>query len=307
MEKRKLAAIIGTIVLALGSCALIYIWSLNGDNGSNDPLSSPSALGPTTTSSDALGTDPFGSTTGGGATPTTGSSTGAQTAVDATGVVKVMVRKEAEKTARRLALAFNASQSGMRVQLVVDSGAGVLARLRQGEQPDIVMENRKHLRMADSENLLSWRPLEFAIQVPVIVVAKGNPQNIQGLGVFGADGSTRSGLCVPTKNCGKTALILLHRAGLTAAPDVVLPGATAAINALRTNQIDAAILDGVKAANRKNVVDKVNIPDGINVISTHWQLSSATGSPAADAFSNFVFSSEGATVLASRGLLPPVA
>ncbi len=293
-KRAILVAVTAISLLALG----IFVYNL--DN-SDSPSPSPATASPKSTP-ETFGTTPT-------STATTGTLVGygaAGPVAKETGeVVNVLARTEVRRTARELAKAFHESFPAYRVVLTLDTGTGITARLRSGETPDIILENRKHLAALSEENLVVWRPLEFATQVPVIVVAQGNPKGVRSLSSFGPDGSSRSAVCSPQKNCGKVALILFHRAAINASPDVTLAGASAVVSAIKAGEVDVSILDGPKAANRRSIVQAIAIPSSVNLINTHWQLSSATGGPGADAFSSFLFSTAGSTIVANRGLLPP--
>ena len=291
INRALLFAVTALSVLALATCS----------DKSDDSKSSTSATG-----SPRSTTETFGGTPTTTVTPSTLVGYGAGPAAGQTGeVVNVLARTEVKRTARELAKAFHEAFPAYRVVLTLDTGTGISARLRSGETPDIILENRKKLAALSEENLIVWRPIEFATQVPVIVVALGNPKGVRSLSSFGPDGSSTSAVCAPDRNCGKVANILFHRAGINAAPDRVFPGASAVVNAIKAGEVDVSILDGPKAANRSTIVQALPIPSSVNLINTHWQMSSATGNAGADAFSGFLFSTAGSSIVANRGLLPP--
>ncbi len=292
IRRALLFALAVVSVLVLAQCS----------DKSDDAKSSTSATG-----SPKSTTETFGGTPTTGVTPSTlvGNGAGGPGAGQGGEVVNVLARTEVKRTARELAKAFSEANPTYRVVLTLDTGVGISARLRSGETPDIVLENRKRLAASSEENLVVWRPIEFATQVPVIVVALGNPKGVRSLSSFGPDGSSISAVCAPDRNCGKVANILFHRAGINAAPDRVFPGASAVVNAIKAGEVDVSILDGPKAANRSTIVEPLPIPSSVNLINTHWQMSSATGNAGADAFSGFLFSTAGVSIVANRGLLPP--
>ena len=293
MKRVVLVAITAVSVLALATCS----------HKSDDNKSSSSAPGSPDSTTETFGGTPTTTLT---TDPLVGTGAGTGFGVAETGeVVNVLARTEVKRTARELSKAFHESFPAYRVVLTLDTGTGITARLRSGETPDILMENRKHLAALSEENLIVWRPVEFATQVPVIVVALGNPKGVRSLASFGPDGSSISAVCAPDRNCGKVANILFHRAAINAAPDRIFSGASAVVNAIKAGEADVSILDGPKAANRSSIVQAIPIPSSVNLINTHWQLSSATGNAGADAFSGFLFSTAGSTIVANRGLLPP--
>ena len=220
--------------------------------------------------------------------------------------VKLYARDVSQRTARRLAKAYKATHPGSLVQLTVDSAEGLQQRIAAGEQPDVILENRKGMNQMSEADLLAWRPQEFGTLVLAIAVDEGNPKGINSLRVFGEDPATRTGLCTPTKNCGKTAVNLLAQANITPRPDAIYPNATDTANAVRDSLIDATILDSTKIANRDAVLDAVRLPTNLKIVITHWQMSSVSGAPPADSFTDFMFSAAGAAVLFDRGLLPVV-
>ncbi len=293
--RASVAVLAVAALLTLAACSNSKSDSSGSADGSPD--SSTETFGGSTTTTTPIGSTVPGGLGAGDATGVQGNGPG--------GAITLLARTEVKRTARELAKAFQASQPGSRVQLTLDSGSGILARIRSGEQPDIVLDSRKHLNALSEENRIIWRPIEFATQEPVIVVAVGNPKHVRSLASFGADPASTSAVCAPDRNCGKTALILFSRATIKASPDVTLPGATAVVNAMKAGTVDVAILDGPKAANRSTIVQAVAIPASINLISTHWQLSSASDSEGAGAFSDFMFSAAGSGIVAKRGLRPP--
>jgi molybdate transport system substrate-binding protein len=239
---------------------------------------------------------------------TTGGPIGSPAGTDAGGkfLVKLLVRDAAQRTGRKLAEAYRLAHPGSLVQLTIDGGLGIQSRLAAGEQPDVILDNRKNLNNLSQSNALSWRPQEFGTDVYSIAVAKGNPKGINSLKVFDNDPAVVTGLCPTTKNCGKDAVAILLRAGITSPPDKVLTGASDIIRSLSNKSIDAAILTSVKIGNRAKEADAIRLPSTLKTIVTHWQMSSVSGSAAADSFTSFMFSAAGAAVLQESGLLPIV-
>lgn len=251
---------------------------------------------------------PISTTESFGVTPTTTTSTTTLSGPGVPGggqVITVLARSELKKTARQMAADFNQASPGYQILLTLANGADTGTLLRSGKKFDIVLENRKHMDSFSEENLVIWSPLEFAIQVPVIVVAPGNPKGVRDLSSFGVDPTSVSGVCTPLRNCGRIALILFHRSLIRAAPDVTLIRARAVVAAIQKGEIDVSILDGVKAASHPLSVEAIPISSTVNVIAAHWNLSSATDSTGAGVFSDFIFSGAGSSILAKYGLYPP--
>ena len=220
-------------------------------------------------------------------------------------VITVLARSELKKTARQMAADFNQASPGYQVLLTLANGPDTGTLLRSGKKFDIVLENRKHMDSFSEENLVIWSPLAFANQVPVIVVAPGNPKGVRDLSSFGVDPTSVSGVCTPLRNCGRVALILFNRSLIRPAPDVTLLRARAVIAAIQKGEIDVSILDGVKAASHPLSVEAISISSTVNVTAARWNLSSATDSTGAGAFSDFIFSGAGSAILAKYGLYPP--
>lgn len=290
VSRRLLALLLAMCLIMVVACS-----SSDGSDGSGGDGTSASVV------PGGLG----GSTPSGTGTTIPGA-TGVGTDNSGKFLVRLLVRDAAQRTGRALAQAYRLANPGSLVQLTIDGGLGIQSRLAAGEQPDVILDNRKNLNNILQTEALAWRPQEFGTDVYSIAVAKGNPKGINSLKVFDNDPNIITGICPLVKNCGKDAAAILIRAGITAKPDKNLTGASDIIKSLVNGSIDAAILTSVKVGNRNKSADAIRLPTGLKTIVTHWQMSSVSGSAAADSFTSFMFSSAGAAVLQQSGLLPIV-
>ncbi len=287
---RKLYALL--LVMCLG--LVVGCSNSDGSEGSGGSSGSVTATGPVT----IKGADGSVSFVGGNQTTAGARLTGEKF------LVRVLARDAVQRTAKQLAKAYKEAHPGSLVQLTIDSGDGIAERISAGETPDIILDNRKNLEAMAEEAGDAWAPKEFGTQVLAIAVDPGNPLGIQSLRVFGNDPNVKTGLCVPEKNCGQSALNLLARARVEPVVDQIFPGATGTVDGLKDGSIDATILDSTKIANRSAVAQAVRLPSSLKPATTHWLMTSLTSAPPADSFTDFMFSAAGSAVLTNRGLLP---
>jgi molybdate transport system substrate-binding protein len=148
-------------------------------------------------------------------------------------------------------------------------------------------------------------PSTFAHNLLEIVVAPGNPKNIQSLADLAKPGMIYIS-AGPTVPAGKYASQALQKAGVTVTPKSLETDVKSVVSKVELGEADAGIVytTDVKAAGDK--VAGVPIPDQYNVVATYpiVAVKGTTNADLANAFIAFVLSSNGQSILESYGFQP---
>lgn len=176
------------------------------------------------------------------------------------------------------------------------------AQLQQGAQADVFASaDTAHMTQVESAGLLAGPSRTFAHNKLEIAVEHGNPKGIHTL----ADLS-RAGLVIvladPFVPAGKYAAQALKKAGVTVHAASLELQVTGVLNKVALGEADAGIVY-VSDVVTSGKVDGVAIPDGQNVIADYpiAALKSSASPTGANAFIDFVLSSDGQAILEAAG------
>jgi len=175
-------------------------------------------------------------------------------------------------------------------------------QLIQGAPADVFASaDTAHMTTIQSAGLLYSQSVLFAHNRLEIAVAKGNPKGVHSLADL-----ARSGLVVVLADssvpAGKYAAQALAKAGITVHPASLEQQVTGVLSKVALGEADAGIVyhsDIVSSGQ----VDGVVIPDAQNVIADYpiAVLMSAQNVAGADAFVEFVLSTDGQSILTAAG------
>lgn len=155
-------------------------------------------------------------------------------------------------------------------------------------------------------------PTPFAQNTLQIAIPKNNPGKVKGLRDFASD-KLRIALCAPQVPCGAAAKKALAAAKVTAKPDTLEADVKATLTKVALGEVDAALVyrtDVLAAANSdaKSVVG-IDFPEAAKAVNVYpiALCRDAPNREAAEAFVEYVLSSNGKTALAAAGFQPPPA
>ena len=201
---------------------------------------------------------------------------------------------------------FQSAHSGLTVTFNFAGTPTLVTQIEQGAQADVFASaDTTNMDKLKGDGFTSGTPSTFAHNKLEIVVAPGNPKNIQTLADLAKPGVIyiTEAATVPA---GKYSLQALQKAGVTVTPKSLETDVKSVISKIELGEADAGIVyaTDVKAAGGK--VQGVPIPDQDNVVATYpiVAVKDTKQSGAAAAFIAFIVSSGGQTILSTYGFQP---
>jgi molybdate transport system substrate-binding protein len=221
----------------------------------------------------------------------------------ATAELKVFAAASLTGAFEELGQRFTAAQ-GTEVTFNFAGSQALATQIRQGAPADV-------FAAADVPNMdkvkdLVGTPQPFAGNRLAIVVERGNPAGVKGLGDLAA-GDRKVVLAAEDVPAGKYARQVLDRAGVAVRPVSLEDNVKSVVAKVALGEADAGIVYVTDVAAGGDDVEGVAIPTGQNVTAT-YPIATVTASRAQDqaqAFVDLVRSAEGRQVLERHGFLPP--
>lgn len=202
--------------------------------------------------------------------------------------------------------AFHQANGGVTVKFNYAGTPTLVTQIEQGAPADVFASaDTTNMDRLKTDGFAGGSPSTFAHNSLEIVVAPGNPKNIQSLADL-AKGGLIYITEAPSVPAGKYGLQALQKAGVTVTPKSQETDVKSVITKIELGEADAGIVytTDVKAAGNK--VQGVPIPDQYNVVATYPIVSvkDTKQSVAANAFIAFILSTQGQSILASYGFGP---
>jgi molybdate transport system substrate-binding protein len=212
--------------------------------------------------------------------------------------------------AASLTAAFNelgpqfTAANGTKVTFNFAGSQALATQIQQGAPAD-VFASADTANMDKAEDLVGT-PQVFASNLLQIVVEKGNPKGVKGLGDLGG-GDRKVVLAAPEVPVGKYAQQALDQAGVTVEPVSQEDNVKAVVTKVSLGEADAGIVYATDVTAGGDEVEGVDIPEQQNVVATYPIATvEASGNQAkARAFMDLVLSAQGQQVLHRYGFLPP--
>ena len=192
--------------------------------------------------------------------------------------------------------AFEGRHAGVQVRFSFAGSQALVAQLKQGAPADV-------LATADTASMAAsglTGARVFARNRLAIITAPGNPKHVAALADLGRSG-LRVVLAGPTVPVGKAANKAIAAAHVTVKPVSLEQDVKGVVTKVRLGEADAGIayVTDVKAAHGD--IAGTGLPE----ISNSYPVVVAKDGTDATAFADFLLSSDGQTLLASFGFLPP--
>lgn len=224
-----------------------------------------------------------------------------------TGEITVSAASSLTDAFTEIAARFERANPGTRVTLNLGSSSVLAAQVRQGAPVDVFASadagSMSWLRTAGH---LAGPPRVFARNRLVLVTRPGNPRRIGSVADLRRVGTVA--LCAPSAPCGRYAARLVSAAGVVIPEPAVTRGidARATLGAITAGDADAAIVYATDARAAGAAVTRVPIPEARDLLAVYpiAALRSSTRPALARAFTRYVRSPEGQSVLRSAGFLP---
>ena len=201
---------------------------------------------------------------------------------------------------------FEAANPGTTVTFNFGASSTLATQITQSAPADVFASaSAKNMNQVVSANA-AGTPTTFAKNVMEVAVPPSNPANVTSINDL-AKSSVKVAVCEPAVPCGALAQQIFKNANITVKPVTEEADVKATLSKVELGEVDAGMVyvTDVKAAGDK--VAGVPIPDNVNA-ATDYPIATITASknPAlAQAFVDYVLSTDGEAVLTAAGFQPP--
>ena len=223
-----------------------------------------------------------------------------------TGTVTVFAASSLKESFTILAKQFERAHPGVAVKLNFGASSTLAQQINQGAPADVFASaSVKNMTQVTDAGGAST-PTTFVKNVMEIAVPPSNPANIMALADL-AKPRVKVALCQAQVPCGATAAKVFTNARLTVKPVTLEADVKATLTKVELNEVDAGLVyvTDVKAAGSK--VKGIEIPAQANA-STQYPIAALTRAPnsaAAVAFTAYILSQDGQSVLTAAGFEKP--
>ena len=247
------------------------------------------------------------------ATPSTPAGTGAAGSLSATtgsanlsGTVNVFAAASLQETFTTLKTQFETAHPGVTVTPNFGASSALAQSITQGSPADVFASaSQTNMDQVVQAGAASTSKA-FAKNVMEIAVPPANPAGITALADLAKPG-VKVALCQAQVPCGSVAAKVFANAKVTVTPVSQEADVKSVLTKVQLGEVDAGVVyvTDVKAAGTK--VKGIEIPTDVNA-STSYPIATLTKAPnpdAAAAFTAYVLSAEGRSVLAAGGFAAP--
>ena len=222
------------------------------------------------------------------------------------GTVNVFAAASLKEAFTKLGQQFEAAPPGTRVVLSFGPSSGLATQITAGAPADVFASASTKNMDQVVKAAAATSPTNFASNVMQIAVPPGNPANVTQLSDL-AKPAVKVALCQKAVPCGVTADKVFTNAKLTVVPVTQEVDVKAVLTKVTLDEVDAGVVyvTDVRAAGAK--VKGLVIPADVNA-STKYPIATLTKAPnkaTAQAFTDYVLSAGGASVLTADGFAKP--
>lgn len=200
---------------------------------------------------------------------------------------------------------FRGANPGIEVLLNTAGSATLVTQIRQGSGADLVALADDALmdELVASGDVQADDVEVFATNALAIVVAKGNPLGITSLADL-ATKKTVTVMCEEAQPCGRSALAVLEKAGVTLTPASLENKVSGVVQKVEMGEADAGLAYVSDGRLRSESLDMVAIPAAQNVVNSYPIAVTTSGDEDARKFAAFVLN-EGREILGEYGFGEP--
>ena len=227
--------------------------------------------------------------------------------VPITGEVVVFAASSLTESFTTLAKGFEAAHPGTKVTLSFGASSTLAQQVIEGAPADVfAAADTTTMKKLTDANQAGGQPVVFARNRLAIIVPKGNPKKITGLGDLAQPGVIVA-LCAETVPCGSFAKQALAKAGVTVTPKSFEDNVKGVVTKAQLGEIDAGIVYATDVQASAGKAEGVSIPDAQNVIASYpiVQTARTAHRAAAKAFLDYATGADGLATLATAGFLAP--
>jgi len=241
--------------------------------------------------------------TGPGVLPSSGSSGGG---AGVTGTVNVFAAASLQEAFTRLGTQFEAAHPGARVVFSFGPSSGLAAQITGGAPADVFASaSTTNMDQVVSAGGAAGATT-FARNTMQIALPAQNRAGVTGVTDLARPG-VKVAVCQPAVPCGAGAVAVFAKAGIAVTAVTQESDVKGVLTKVRLGEVDAGVVyvTDVKAAGSK--VTGLKIPDAVNASTSYpiAPLTRAVNAAGARAFTDYVLSSAGASVMAEAGFTRP--
>jgi molybdate transport system substrate-binding protein len=236
----------------------------------------------------------------------TASSTSRAGSAAPSGTITVFAAASLKESFTTLGRQFERAHPGTTVVFSFGPSPGLATQITQGAPADVFAAASPTTMAQVTRAGVAASPTTFAANAMEIAVPAANPARVTRLSDLARPGVTVA-LCQSAVPCGSSATKVFANAGLRVTPVTEEVDVKAVLSKVTLGEVDAGVVyvTDLRAAGRK--VRGVPIPDDVNA-STSYPIATLTTSAnkgTAQAFTAYVLSAAGTTVLARAGFTRP--
>lgn len=201
---------------------------------------------------------------------------------------------------------FEEVHPGTEVTFSFGSSATLASQIVAGAPADVFAAANEATMQQVIDAGAGSAPAIFAVNTLQIAVPPTNPGKIVGLADFG-DEAKRIAVCAPQVPCGSATAQVLAAAGVTPAPDTLESDVKAALQKVRLNEVDAALVYRSDVITAGSAVRGIAVPEAARV-PNRYPVCALRGSRHAESaadFVSFVRSRDGQAALRKAGFGVP--
>ena len=243
-------------------------------------------------------------TTAGPVGSAAGGTSGSSGAV--TGTVNVFAAASLKEAFTTIGARFESAHPGSKVVFNFGPSSGLATQVTQGAPADVFASASASTMDQVVKAGEASAPRTFAKNVMEVVVPAANPAGITGVADLAKPG-VKVALCQPAVPCGAVAATVLANAKLQVIPVSQEADVKAVLTKVGLGEVDAGVVYVTDVRSAGGRVAGIEIPAELNA-STAYPIAALTkaANPAgAKAFTDYVLSSDAATVLTAGGFTRP--
>jgi molybdate transport system substrate-binding protein len=201
---------------------------------------------------------------------------------------------------------FEAANPGVKVTFSFAASSALAQQINSGAPADVFASASTSTMQQVVDAGGASSPTNFVKNVMEIATPPSNPAAIATVNDL-AKAGVKVALCQPQVPCGSTAQKVFTNAGVTVKPVTLEPDVKSVLSKVTLGEVDAGVVyvTDVKAAGDQ--VKGVEIPDDVNASTTYpiAALTRSANTSTAQAFVDYVLSSDGQLVLKNAGFESP--
>jgi len=230
----------------------------------------------------------------------------ASSAPAVSGTVTVFAAASLKEAFTRLANSFEAAHPGTRVVFSFGPSSGLATQISSGAPADVFASASTTSMDQVVKAGAAAAPRDFAKNTMEIAVPPKNPAGITQVGDL-AKGGVKVALCQAAVPCGTTAAKVFSNAKITVTAVTQEVDVKAVLSKVSLGEVDAGVVYVTDVLAAGDKVKGIQIAADVNASTTYpiAPLTRSTNSPAAQAFTDYVLSTDGGAALAAAGFVKP--